>query len=152
METAIHIANILLPYLAVGAGLTVLTQIVKRVSRLERTSVILLLFHTLTFLATLATWWVNHAMALYTLVLHGTAYSGAASALYPAVRWLDGKITSFYKTIQLAKKYEPELEAIAQKVEEDTGVDLGVPAENAPAVPDLAPAQNTNKTPPAANF
>lgn len=151
MQTAINIVNILLPYLAVGAGLTVLTQVVKRISRLERTSVILLLFHTLTFLATLATWWVNHAMALYALVLHGTAYSGAASALYPAVRWLDGRITSFYKTIQLAKKYEPELEAIAQKVQDATGVDLTPPADPAPAVAEQ-PAQNTNEKPAPAEF
>lgn len=151
MGTLLKIFSFVWPLLAVGTGVTVLTQVTKRAARVEKSSVARTLFHTVTFLATLATWWVDHAMSAYMLLLHGGAYGGFANGLYPVVKWVDGKVRSFYNAVKLAKKYAPDLEKIAQDVEETTGVDLGVPeTAAAPATPE--PTQNTNTAPTEADF
>ena len=149
MNTALKIFDFVWPLLAVGGGLTLFTQIAKRIARVEKSSVARFMFHSFTLLFTFATWWVDHAMGLYMLVLHGGAYSGFASGLYPVVKWLDGKVTKFMNVVKLVKQYEPALEKVGLAVETSTGVSLAPPAD--PPQPDTT-VHNANNKPAAADF
>jgi hypothetical protein len=147
MNTALNIFNAVWPLIALGGGATVVTQVLKRVTKLEKNSVIIFLFHSVTVVTTLITYLLgSHALSLGVLAVHGGAISGFANALYPVVKWMDGKLAKINQALKIVNQDLPQVEQT-----------VGLPA-SAPIQPDThttglpTAAQNTNTPPPPADF
>lgn len=102
MNTAVTLFNLILPYLAAGGAITVLTQILKRLVSLENSAVVRLLFHTITIAITALTYLLgDHGVSYYLLLLHASAYSGIANALFPFVSKIDKTLSQLRRAFQI---------------------------------------------------
>lgn len=112
MNETLTVLNIVWPYLVAGGGITVVTQILKRITRLENSAVILTLFHTVTLLTTAVAYLLStHALSAGTLALHAAGFSGIANALYPLVARADAFLTKLNQALKIVKDGTPKVEA-----------------------------------------
>jgi hypothetical protein len=147
MNETLNIFNAIWPYIAGGAGITVFTQILKRLATLEKSSAIRTLFHTVTVVATGLSYWINKDVSAVMLVLHGAGLSGFANALYPAVKWVDEKIAKIQKALKLVDQDLPEIEKVVNEAETIAASTATTTQTNT-----VVAAQKTNTAPAAADF
>lgn len=112
MDTVVNVLNVIWPYLAVGGGITVVTQILKRMVKLENSAVIRTLFYTITLVTTALTFLLgNQGLSAGLLALHAVGYSGVANVLFPLVSRVDGFLSKLNEALKIVTKDAPAVEA-----------------------------------------
>lgn len=115
MNTA-QILNVVWPYLVTGGGISVVTQVLKRLAKLENSATVRLLFHTVTALTVVLAYLLSErGISAGMLALQGTAFSGIASAAFPLVSHTEGFLRKLYAAFQVINATAPQVEtAIAE--------------------------------------
>jgi hypothetical protein len=111
VNTAINIINAVWPYIAAGAGISVVTQVLKRLVKLESSKVILVLFHTITVVGTLVAYLLsNQTLNLGELGLRMAGLSGIAQAVHPFVSAANDWLSKLKQALDLINQDAPKVE------------------------------------------
>lgn len=128
MNEALTLLREFAPYIGIGAAITVITQVLKRLASLEKDGYIRLLFHAVTVATTVVTYLLGaHGLSAFTVLLHGSAYSGLANGLYPLVKKADRVLGKVQVSLKDAETDIPKVESAVNTA----SVDLAA----APATP-----------------
>lgn len=107
--------NTILLLIGLGGGATLLTQVLKRVAKLEKSWIIRTLFHTTVVAGTVVSFALGtHGIGAITLtagLLHGGALEGFGNTIYPVVKWLDKWLTKVSRALKVVNKDEALVES-----------------------------------------
>lgn len=111
--------NEVLLLVGLGGGSTLLTQVTKRIAKLNKDNehdwVIRLLFHAFSFGGTVLSFVVGaHALSIVNAIVHMLSLEGSGTAVYPFVKVADKWLTKVQKGLKIVDAEEPKLEELAK--------------------------------------